>query len=132
MSVEKDYHDKASQPLSKWQLVSHSEGRIGRATYAKMIVPAIVMVTILQLVDLSGLGLIALFAFPLRILLLGVYVFGTVKRLHDVGKTGWLAVLVFIPIINLMLIAVLCFMPTMAGPNRYGPKPGWRYTKEKK
>lgn len=45
----------------------------------------------------------------------------TVRRLHDVGKSGWFLLLAFIPIANLYLI-VLYFLDSVPD-NEYGPNP---------
>lgn len=46
----------------------------------------------------------------------------SVRRYHDTGRTGWLALLLFVPLINLLGLALLC-APGTTGPNRYGPQP---------
>lgn len=43
----------------------------------------------------------------------------TVRRFHDCSKTGWLVLLLFVPIINLFGFALLC-MKGKPGGNRYG------------
>ncbi|MHB1175037.1 MAG: DUF805 domain-containing protein [Sulfuriferula sp.] len=40
----------------------------------------------------------------------------TIQRAHDFNKTGWLALLVFIPLINL----IFWFIPGTEGENRFG------------
>jgi uncharacterized membrane protein YhaH (DUF805 family) len=39
--------------------------------------------------------------------------FLTVKRLRDVGASGWAVILFFIPLVNLFLFAILALIPTM-------------------
>lgn len=46
-----------------------------------------------------------------------------VKRLHDVGATGFLALFAFVPFLNLLAFAILGIMPGTAGPNRFGREP---------
>lgn len=52
-----------------------------------------------------------------------------VRRLHDQDKTGWLMLLMIIPIANLVLLVFLLFLPGSIGENRFGPQPppntGW-------
>jgi uncharacterized membrane protein YhaH (DUF805 family) len=43
-----------------------------------------------------------------------------VKRLHDFGKPGIMAVSLFIPIISILAFLLLCLVPGHAGPNQYG------------
>ena len=46
----------------------------------------------------------------------------SVRRLHDSGRSGWFALLLFVPLINLFCIALLC-LPGTPGSNRFGPVP---------
>jgi len=46
-----------------------------------------------------------------------------IKRCQDIGVTGFLAILILIPGINLITVIVLGFIPSVSGPNRYGPEP---------
>jgi len=43
-----------------------------------------------------------------------------VKRLHDLGRPGIFAVVLFIPVISIVAFIALCLMPGEPGPNRYG------------
>jgi uncharacterized membrane protein YhaH (DUF805 family) len=43
-----------------------------------------------------------------------------VKRLHDFGRPGILAVSLFIPVISIIAFLVLCFFPGDPGRNKYG------------
>lgn len=43
-----------------------------------------------------------------------------VKRLHDFGKPGILAVLLFIPVVSIVAFLVLCLFPGNTGANQYG------------
>jgi len=44
-----------------------------------------------------------------------------IKRCQDRGITGFLALLVFLPIINIITVIVLGLLPSAPGPNKYGP-----------
>jgi uncharacterized membrane protein YhaH (DUF805 family) len=46
----------------------------------------------------------------------------TVRRLHDVDKSGWFILLGLIPLVGLYLI-YLYVQPGTPGPNRFGPDP---------
>jgi uncharacterized membrane protein YhaH (DUF805 family) len=46
----------------------------------------------------------------------------SVRRLHDQDKSGWLYLLNFVPIGNIVLL-VFYFMEGTRGPNQYGPDP---------
>ena len=46
----------------------------------------------------------------------------TVRRLHDISKTGWLSWLYLVPLINILALGLL-FMPGKPYANRFGPEP---------
>ncbi|AZO01274.1 DUF805 domain-containing protein [Mesorhizobium sp. M9A.F.Ca.ET.002.03.1.2] len=46
-----------------------------------------------------------------------------VRRLHDIGLTGWLFLVVFIPTIGWLIILVFALVPTQARENQWGPVP---------
>jgi uncharacterized membrane protein YhaH (DUF805 family) len=47
----------------------------------------------------------------------------TVRRLHDVGKSGWFLLICLIPLIGAIWLLVLLFTDSQPGPNQYGPNP---------
>ena len=70
--------------------------------------------------DMGYVGLIALLA----LLLPNVSV--SVRRLHDIGKSGWWILLAIIPIVNFIGIFVFLVFTLMEGekqPNQYGNVP---------
>ncbi|RUV30754.1 MULTISPECIES: DUF805 domain-containing protein [unclassified Mesorhizobium] len=46
-----------------------------------------------------------------------------VRRLHDIGLTGWLFLVVFLPTIGWLIILVFALIPTQARENQWGPVP---------
>ena len=46
----------------------------------------------------------------------------TIRRLHDIGLSGWFCLLGFVPIINILFLA-LYFIPGKEGANIYGAPP---------
>ena len=46
-----------------------------------------------------------------------------VRRLHDVGKSGWMYFIVLIPIIGAIWLIVLLFTESQEGENKWGPNP---------
>jgi uncharacterized membrane protein YhaH (DUF805 family) len=54
----------------------------------------------------------------------------SVLRCHDCDKTGWWALLTFVPSVNAIFGLVLSFAPGTSGDNEYGEEPepsSWRY-----
>ncbi len=43
------------------------------------------------------------------------------KRFHDFEKPGILALLLFVPMVNLVMLVALGLIPGTSGPNKYGP-----------
>lgn len=46
-----------------------------------------------------------------------------VRRLHDIGKSGWMYLIIFIPLIGAIWILVLLLKDSELGDNKYGPNP---------
>jgi uncharacterized membrane protein YhaH (DUF805 family) len=46
-----------------------------------------------------------------------------VRRLHDVGKSGWFLLVGFIPVAGAIWLLVLLFKDSQPGENKYGPNP---------
>lgn len=51
-----------------------------------------------------------------------------VRRLHDVGKSGWFYLIALIPIIGSIWLLVLFLTDGNPGPNQYGPNPKENYS----
>ena len=60
-----------------------------------------------------------------------IYVLGTiipglavcVRRLHDVGKSGWMALICFIPLVGVIWLLVLMFTDSQTQSNKWGENP---------
>ena len=68
----------------------------------------------------SSVGLLS-GIFILALLLPGIAV--TVRRLHDIGRTGWWYLISFIPIIGTLVLLVFTVQDGTAGSNNYGSNP---------
>ncbi|PNW27048.1 DUF805 domain-containing protein [Formosa algae] len=47
----------------------------------------------------------------------------SVRRLHDIGKSGWFLLLIFLPIIGWIWLIVLMATDSEHGPNAWGDNP---------
>jgi uncharacterized membrane protein YhaH (DUF805 family) len=47
----------------------------------------------------------------------------SVKRLHDFGRSGWWAILCFVPYLDYVAVPVLGIIPGKIGSNIYGEDP---------
>ncbi len=82
------------------------------------------------------LGILVLgWIIPLLLFLIPLYVLGTiipaiaalVRRLHDVGKSGWWYFIAFVPLIGGIWLLVLLFTEGESGDNIYGSNPKLAY-----
>ena len=71
-------------------------------------------------VSLIGVDLIAVIV-SLALLIPSLAV--TIRRWHDIGKSGWWTLLLLIPLVNLILILVFFTRKGDDGANDYGPDP---------
>lgn len=46
-----------------------------------------------------------------------------IRRLHDVGESGWMALVGFIPIVGVIWLIVLFCMDSQPGSNQWGDNP---------
>jgi uncharacterized membrane protein YhaH (DUF805 family) len=46
-----------------------------------------------------------------------------IRRLHDIGKSGWWFFISFIPLIGSIWLLVLLVTDSQPGENQYGPNP---------
>jgi len=92
-------------------------GRINRATFWKSTLIAAILFMILSttvawLYDASSVdsyNLKAAFGSVIFIGMLILWSFPCVKRLHDLGKPGWMYLLMFIPFVNIYMLYLLGF-----------------------
>jgi uncharacterized membrane protein YhaH (DUF805 family) len=77
----------------------------------------LVLGIILNVVHLSVLGGILSLAFLIPGLAVGI------RRLHDIGKSGWWLLIGLIPVIGAIILIIFYCMPGTAGQNKYGSDP---------
>lgn len=46
-----------------------------------------------------------------------------VRRLHDIGRTGWWLLIVLVPVVGVIVLIVFAVKPGQPGSNAYGPNP---------
>ncbi|MEJ7807936.1 MAG: DUF805 domain-containing protein [Telluria sp.] len=107
-------------------------GRLGRVRYVAYLMGAAILATLAIagfgiLVKLTGLmpswmlNFVPLLATLVALAASMVY---AVRRLNDLNRTGWLSLLLLVPIVNLVFGLWLLFGPGDKGTNRYGLPPG--------
>ena len=48
----------------------------------------------------------------------------TIRRLHDIGQSGWLVLLILIPYLGFLILIVMTVLPSQPYRNVHGPVPG--------
>ena len=93
-------------------------GRASRSEYWWFVLFMIIVQIVLSI--LSAIVHPVLILLVIALLLPGIAV--GVRRLHDIGKTGWLLLIGFIPLIGLILL-YWAVQPSAEGANEYGAAP---------
>lgn len=73
-------------------------------------------------IAIEGIGYGPLYGlYALAVLIPGLAV--TVRRLHDVGKSGWMFLIVLIPLVGAIWLLVLMVTDSQQGTNKWGKNP---------
>jgi uncharacterized membrane protein YhaH (DUF805 family) len=102
-----------------------SQGRLGRLRYIGYStgLPLLIMLAIGVfsgfLGAVMGSGAFALLIGVGYLIVLVVVVLLTIQRCHDMDKSGWMALLLIVPLVNF----IFWFIPGTEGENRFGLKP---------
>ncbi len=100
-------------------------GRARRREYWMFVLFNIVFGIVLQIVDgvlVSVVGIGGLYLlYSLAVLLPGISV--TVRRLHDIDKSGWWFWIALVPVVGVIVLLVFECLEGTKGPNRFGPDP---------
>lgn len=103
--------------LSKYAVFT---GRAVRPEYWWFFLANVILSIILTFVDRAILGFPLLGPIAsLGLLLPGIGV--SVRRLHDIDKSGWWLLIGLIPIVGAIILIVWLVQTGTAGPNRFGP-----------
>lgn len=95
-------------------------GRLNRLRYFLRILVVMILASILGtlLVQVSEyLAYIVSFIASISAIMLGI------RRCHDLDRSGWFYLLMFIPIIDFFVALYLLFAAGNPGPNQYGADP---------
>ena len=102
-------------------------GRIGRVRYLGWSM-ALLLLAMLAYVIAAGAMAISpivggILMIPVVIAAVVVTVQIGVQRLHDIGWSGWLWLLNFVPVVGSVFAILMLVIPGTQGANRYGPPP---------
>jgi len=71
--------------------------------------------------DQAGQGGLLEIIFALAMLIPSIAL--AVRRLHDIGKSGWWYLIGFIPLVGALVLLYFFVLDSQPGSNRYGPNP---------
>ncbi len=118
----------------KWYLkvvkenYANFQGRARRQEYWMFLLFNIIFLIVAMVLDnvfglaFEGIGYGPLYVvYSLAVLVPGLAV--AVRRLHDIGKSGWMILVGLIPLIGFIWLLVLYVTEGEKGDNQYGPDP---------
>ncbi len=129
-----DYYDDDDYYEENDSTWYHLSGRIGRlryltyymfATFLLGIIMGLSVVFVLFIGNdniLTNIFSIIVSIFYLAYFIYVVFIY-TIRRLNDLDKTGWLCLLMFIPIVNIIFYLYLMLVRGTEGVNDYGNPP---------
>lgn len=105
-------------------------GRASRSEYwwywLFLFIVAIVITFIMLIIEhLPGFGVafVSIFSGIIELFMSITILMAAIRRLHDIGKSGWNVCWSFIPIVGAIYVIVLLCRPSEQGANRYGEMP---------
>jgi uncharacterized membrane protein YhaH (DUF805 family) len=112
------FSDAVRSCLTKYAIFS---GRACRSEYWWFALFGIIVDVAGNIIDSAiGTGFVG-FVAGIALLLPNIAV--GIRRLHDIDRTGWWALIAFVPVIGWILLIVWACTPGTPGPNRFGPNP---------
>ncbi len=118
---------KTKRTIMEWYLkalrqYADFEGRARRKEYWMFTLFNLIFAILALVIDgLIGTGAILYFFYVLATLIPNLSV--SVRRLHDVGKSGWMYLVALIPLVGFIWLLVLFVTDSEPGDNIYGPNP---------
>jgi uncharacterized membrane protein YhaH (DUF805 family) len=113
------------EALKKYAVFS---GRSRRKEYWFFVLFVVIISIVLNIIDglfgaydrSMGAGLLSTI-FSLAILIPSIAV--SVRRLHDIDRTGWWVLIALVPLVGWIVLLVFHVQDSTPGTNRYGPNP---------
>ena len=115
-----------------WQRYAEFEGRSRRREYWTFALVNVIICVVLEVIGMtfftstrsSGIGMVVfglLGLYGLAALIPGLAV--SVRRLHDIGMSGWLWLISLVPFLGGVVLLVMFLMDSKPETNQYGPNP---------
>jgi uncharacterized membrane protein YhaH (DUF805 family) len=109
-------------------------GRLDSANYFFVIIIVILVYFFAKAIDHVTSGsfidtnplitiLIGAIALPIVISTPVIFIGASIRRYHDIGRTGWSTLLFLIPYFGFLFLFILCLTKSQQSSNKYGPAP---------
>ena len=95
-------------------------GRSSRSAYWYWVLFAFIVAVVATIIDVAIGSRIVSVITSLALLLPGLAV--GIRRLHDIGRSGWWILIALVPFIGVIVLLVFALQPS-EGPNRFGERP---------
>lgn len=112
------------------ELFFTSKGRLNRKSYIYRSIFLSFALGIIQLILELATAAIEALELLFAVMILALCIFGFVagimmlaRRLHDLDKSGWWMLLLFVPLVNILFYIYILFFKGTEGPNQYGEDP---------
>lgn len=120
----------ASNPLGwyalAWKNGLDFEGRARRSEYWWFTLFNWLIVVLLMIVDSVVFGDSGVVLIPVLVYMAAVFIPNfslTVRRLHDIGRSGWWMLVGLVPYIGALVLFIFSVLESEPGSNLYGPNP---------
>ncbi len=108
--------------IDAWKNYFTFTGRARRKAYWMFVLFNIIAAVIANIIDsVIGTGGIIGGLYSLAVLIPGIAL--GVRRLHDIGKSGWWMLIALVPLIGIIVLLVFACTDSQPGENAYGPNP---------
>ena len=112
------------------ELFFTSKGRLNRKSYICRSIFLSLVLGIIQLILELATAAIEALELLFAVMILALCIFGFVagimmlaRSLHDLDKSGWWMLLLFVPLVNILFYIYILFFKGTEGPNQYGEDP---------
>jgi uncharacterized membrane protein YhaH (DUF805 family) len=97
------------------------EGRARRSEFWYFTLVNFIVAVILSIIaSIAGFVIYLYYIYALAVLVPSIAV--GIRRLHDLGKSGWFYLLAFVPLVNIYILVLFCTEGDR-GSNEFGPDP---------
>lgn len=104
-----------------WQHFLDWQGRARRSEFWYFILFNFIISVIIGVFDLIVGTNIFMYIYSIAVLIPGICV--SIRRMHDIGKSGWWYLINLIPFIGNIWFIILACQDSQPGTNQWGPNP---------